>query len=87
MGNMRKDYVIERSVIISSNPQKNIKSKKCPYCPGNESMTNPSMLSLVSKDGMLQRLQDSEDYFVKNYFFLAKLAKFHNSITKTMKKQ
>ena len=67
MGNMRKDYVIERSVIISSNPQKNIKSTKCPYCPGNESMTNPSMLSLVSKDGMLQRLQDSEDYFVKGW--------------------
>ena len=67
MGAMRKDYVIERSVIVSSNKQKNVDLKKCPYCPGNESMTNPSMLSLVSKDGMLQRLQDSEDYFVKNW--------------------
>ena len=30
-------------------------------------MTNPSMLSLVAKDGMLQRLQDSDDFFVKDW--------------------
>jgi len=30
-------------------------------------MTNPSLLSLVAKDGMLQRLQDSEDHFIKNW--------------------
>ena len=67
MGNMRKDYVTERSVIVTPNTKKNVNTKKCPYCPGNESMTNPSLLSLVSKDGMLQRLQDSDDYFVKNW--------------------
>ena len=52
MGNMRKDYVTERSVIVTPNTKKNVNTKKCPYCPGNESMTNPSLLSLVSKDGM-----------------------------------
>tara|TARA_Y100001949_G_scaffold79590_1_gene67313 strand:- start:23 stop:1039 length:1017 start_codon:yes stop_codon:yes gene_type:complete len=67
MGDLRKDYVLERSTIISPNPVKKLNSKKCPYCPGNESMTNPSLLSLVSKDGMLQRLQDSDDYFVKGW--------------------
>ena len=41
--------------------------KKSPYAPGNESMTNPSVLSLVAKDGMLQRLQDSEDNYVENW--------------------
>ena len=30
-------------------------------------MTNPSMLALVAKDGMLQRLQDSDDFFVKDW--------------------
>ena len=30
-------------------------------------MTNPSVLSLVNKDGMLQRLQDADDYFVKGW--------------------
>ena len=67
MGEMRKDYLLERSVIVSAKERKNTSSKKCPFCPGNESMTNPSMLSLVAKDGMLRREQDSEDFFVKDW--------------------
>ncbi|MDI1495508.1 MAG: galactose-1-phosphate uridylyltransferase [Cenarchaeum symbiont of Oopsacas minuta] len=41
--------------------------KKSPLAPGNETMTNLSILSLVEKDGMLQRMQDNEDEFVKNW--------------------
>ena len=67
MGDMRKDYVLERSVIVHPTTKKSADSKKCPYCPGNESMTNPSLLSLVAKDGMLQRLQDDENDFVKDW--------------------
>jgi len=67
MGNMRKDYVLDRYVIISSNSKTKTEEKKCSFCPGNESMTNPSMLALVAKDGMLQRLQDSEDYWVEGW--------------------
>ena len=67
MGDMRKDYLIERGVIFNSNTKKITNPKKCPYCPGNESMTNPSLLSLVAKDGMLQRLQDNDDSFVDNW--------------------
>jgi len=52
MGDMRKDYVVEREVIVHPTTKKNTTSKKCPYCLGNESMTNPSLLSLVAKDGM-----------------------------------
>jgi len=66
MGDMRKDYVAERFMIVSKNSQK-LNSKKSPFAPGNESMTNPSVLSLVEKDGMLQRLQDNEDEYVKNW--------------------
>ena len=66
MGNLRKDYVSERFVIVNGHNSKKSKTKN-PYKSGNESMTNPSVLSLVQKDGMLQRLQDDENDFVKNW--------------------
>ncbi len=63
---MRKDYVSERFMIIGKkNKISNL--KKSPYAPGNESMTNPSVLSLVEKNGMLQRLQDADDDYVTNW--------------------
>ena len=68
MGDMRKDNVSERFMIVLKTDDKIIDPKKSPYAPGNESMTNPSVLSLVAKDGMLQRLQDNEgEAFVKNW--------------------
>jgi galactose-1-phosphate uridylyltransferase len=39
----------------------------CPYCPGNESMTEPAILALVVKEGMLQRLSDSEDSIIEDW--------------------
>ena len=67
MGGMRKDYVSERFMIVSKKDEKIIDPKKSPFSPGNESMTNPSVLSLVAKNGMLQRLQDDEDNYVTNW--------------------
>ena len=67
MGDMRKDYVSERFMIVSKIVSKKFDSKKNPFAPGNESMTKPSVLSLVEKDGMLQRLQDSEDDYVEGW--------------------
>ena len=67
MGGMRKDYVSERFMIISKKNDKIVDPKKSPFSPGNESMTNPSVLSLVAKNGMLQRLQDDEDNYVTNW--------------------
>ena len=67
MGNLRKDYVSERFVIVNQSESQKPKTKKNPYKAGNENMTNPSVLSLVQKDGMLQRLQDDEGDFVKNW--------------------
>ena len=67
MGEMRKDYVLEKFMIINPKNGKSYEQKKSPYAPGNESMTNPSVLSLVAREGMLQRLQDSEDDYVKNW--------------------
>ena len=65
MGGMRKDYVSERYMIVSGRSK--AQGPKNPFAPGNESMTNPSVLSLVSKDGMLQRLQDSDDDHVRGW--------------------
>ena len=68
MGDMRKDYVSERFMIVAKKDDKVIDPKKSPFAPGNEAMTNPSVLSLVAKDGMLQRLQDNDDGdYVKNW--------------------
>jgi UDPglucose--hexose-1-phosphate uridylyltransferase len=67
MGDMRKDYVSERFMIVGKKDEKITDLKKSPYAPGNESMTNPSVLSLVAKDGMLQRLQDADDDYVTGW--------------------
>ncbi len=67
MGDMRKDYVSERFMIVNSTDKIIKDAKKSPYAPGHESKTNLSVLSLVAKDGMLQRLQDSEDDYVKGW--------------------
>ena len=44
---MRKDHVSERFVIVNPENGKAKPTKKNPYKPGNESMTNPSVLSIV----------------------------------------
>jgi UDPglucose--hexose-1-phosphate uridylyltransferase len=40
---------------------------ECPYCPGNEHLTEPSLVSLVIKGSMLQRLSDSEGNIIKDW--------------------
>ncbi|MEM2760676.1 MAG: galactose-1-phosphate uridylyltransferase [Nitrososphaerales archaeon] len=68
MAELRKDYVLDRFVIVPKNAsEKNLSNGKCPYCPGNEEMTSPAVLALVQKDGMLQRLSDSEENYVEDW--------------------
>ena len=59
--------MVDRFVIVNPESGKMFETKKNPFKPGSESMTNPSVLSLVAKDGMLQRLQDTEDDYVKDW--------------------
>lgn len=64
MRHIRKDYVFDKFMIINptkKNSENTPTTKKSVYAPGNESKTNLSVLSLVAKDGMLQRLQDNDD--------------------------
>lgn len=58
---IRKDYTSKRMTINRPTDEIYKYAKKSPYKKGNERMTNPSVLSLVTKNGMLQRLQDSEE--------------------------
>jgi len=73
LGDLRKDYVLDKFVIVpaADSPSGDGKAPsgndKCPYCPGNESMTEPALLALVVKDGMLQRLSDSEDSIIDDW--------------------
>ena len=64
MGNLRKDYVLEKFVILpyhmNSSTNADLQSG-CPFCPGNELMTERATLALVAKDGILKRLSDTEE--------------------------
>ena len=71
MGDLRKDYVLDKFVVLpeagKAPVDKSGEGSKCPYCPGNESMTEPALLALVVQDGMLQRLSDSEDSIIEDW--------------------
>ena len=75
MGDLRKDYVLDKFVVMHEASQAASEDRhsngggggKCPYCPGNESMTEPATLALVVKEGMLQRLSDSEDSIIDDW--------------------
>lgn len=64
---MRKDYLEERfSLVVESNGMA-LRHNKNPYAPGNEQMTKLSVLSLVARGNMLQRLQDTEEKCVSGW--------------------
>jgi UDPglucose--hexose-1-phosphate uridylyltransferase len=72
MPELRKDYFTRKLVLVSSNrldrpfefgPSRNIVSiqkELCPFCPGNEGMTPPADLVLVSNENTLLKLGDSD---------------------------
>jgi UDPglucose--hexose-1-phosphate uridylyltransferase len=68
---LRKDYVLDKYIILpAANEETQVPASEkssCPYCPGNENMTLPSVLSLVVNGGMLQRLSDSEENLIEGW--------------------
>ena len=50
---------MDKFVIYPSNKEENSNNNAgitiCPYCPGNEKLTQPAIVSLVIKSGILQR--------------------------------
>ncbi|MGH2637984.1 MAG: galactose-1-phosphate uridylyltransferase, partial [Rhabdochlamydiaceae bacterium] len=80
MPELRKDYFTRKLVLVSaerserpseyfSHPREKIAGDKktCPFCPGNEDMTPPADLVLVSKGNTLLKLSDSEEERVANW--------------------
>ncbi|MGB8034867.1 MAG: DUF4921 family protein [Nitrososphaeraceae archaeon] len=71
LADLRKDYVLDKFVIVprivEGTQHEKYFDDKCSYCPGNESMTEPALLALVAKDGMLQRLSDSEENSIDDW--------------------
>ena len=71
---MRKDYFSESFVLFTNEKlekikklKKVVKKKDCPYCPGNEHITGPADLILISKEGALAKLADEDESFVKDW--------------------
>ncbi len=74
MSKVRKDYFSESFVLFTSEKtdkikklKKVVKKKDCPYCPGNEHITGPADLILISKEGALAKLADEDESFVKDW--------------------
>ena len=66
MRSARVDYITGRFMIVHKNGGPNAEPDSA-YAAGNEEETNPSILSLVVKDGMLRRRQDTDDKIVKGW--------------------
>lgn len=66
MKEVRKDYTSERHMIVHKDSNSEMGAESA-YLPGNESMTNPSILTLVHKDGVLRHCQDVDGHPVKNW--------------------
>ncbi|MGN6629511.1 MAG: galactose-1-phosphate uridylyltransferase [Candidatus Nitrosocosmicus sp.] len=52
---------------INNDLSKIMDKNNCPYCIGKDQFSEQLILSFVFKDGMLQRLYDSEDRFDENW--------------------
>ena len=82
MSKVRKDYFSESFVLFTNEKpdkikklKKVVKKKDCPYCPGNEHITGPADLVLISKEGALAKLADEDESFVKDWTVRAFLNK------------
>lgn len=78
MSQIRKDYLLERWVIIVSKrarrptdfptrTSERIDNKTCPFCPGNEKMTQPAFLLYLPCDGGIKKGRDADGERVKNW--------------------
>ncbi len=72
MVEIRKDYFTDRLSIVTSDrgsriPVRHLDHAKCPFCPGNESMTPPADLVLVKMGETLVKQTDAEGELVTNW--------------------
>lgn len=79
MPELRKDYFTRKLVLVSpergkrpseipsKRSQISTKPEDCPFCPGNELMTPPADLVLVTRENTLLKLADSDSERVVNW--------------------
>ena len=77
MGEIRKDYFVDRWVIIEPRRAKRpsdfkiVKEEQeegiCYFCPGNEHLTPPSIYSIIYENNIYIKKQDSDEERVKNW--------------------
>lgn len=75
---IRKDYLLDRWVIIASErarrptdfptrKSEKINSKTCPFCPGNEKKTPPAFLLYLPSEGGIKKGRDTDGERVRNW--------------------
>ena len=75
---IRKDYILDRWVIIASErakrptdylskPSEGTETKACPFCPGNERKTPPAVLLYLPSDEGIKKEKDSDGERAKNW--------------------
>ena len=80
LNEIRKDYLLDRWVIIASERAKRptdflskssekveTKTENCPFCPGNEKMTPPAFLLYLPSDDGIRREKDHDGERRKNW--------------------
>lgn len=91
MNEIRKDYLLDRWVIISpkrsKRPHKNqsqtlpIKDRACVFCPGNEHMTNKSIIEKPLKNWNIRAFENKFPALTKDNIFFEKTEKFRNKLS------
>jgi len=74
---MRKDYLLDRWVVISAarkkrptdfvKPREEKKPGQCAFCPDNEHMTPPATLVYIPSDGKIRKEKDQNGHRHKNW--------------------
>lgn len=78
MSEIRRDYLLDRWVIIATERAKRptdfvttrervVEKGLCPFCPGNEELTPPAVLAYVPRKGEVDRRKDDDENRVRGW--------------------
>ncbi len=68
MAQLRRRYILDEFVLVSNYNNYSNEDGRCIYCPGNEHLTKPAVLAMVQRGGMMHRLADSEDNYIRDWY-------------------
>jgi len=67
MTQVRNMYMRDGFVIVDNYERSDKGYDRCIYCPGNEHLTKPAVLSLVQRGHIMHRMADSEDSYISDW--------------------